>query len=880
VYAVPRENILEEAVFEMNERKKGIVITYCILIFNVLIGVFYTPFLLSKLGDSQYGIYSLASSLISLLSLLDLGFGQSMVRYISKARATNDHETEAKLNGLFLTLYAVIAVGALLVGLVLLSVYPRICKKTMSGEELALFRIVFMILLVNVAVSFPMSVFSAFITSYEHFSFYKGVNLAVSMIKYGSMVLLLELGYQVVAIALTAVVCSLATQTVYLLYSVKTLHIRFSFGDYDRALVKEIGWFSFYIFINILVDFLFNNTDKLILGAVRGTFAVTVYSIGVYFQTYYANLSTAISGVFMPQIVGLYENGRQMDRLSAIFIKVGRVQMIILVLILSGFITYGREFIVLWVGPEYLDAYLIGCLVMVPGLVPLTQNIGISILRAMNLHKYRSYMYLAIAVANVAVSIPLAVSYGGIGSAFGTCLANLAGQILFMNWFYAKRVGLDIKTYWKHLAKMILLAVFMILSFSLVKLALRADSWRGLVGNICLYGVCYLVLYWLFLANKYEKSLVGGILISIGRHLPLKNYIIFESKPCLADNTHAVYEELLRRGYQKKYKMLWLLDEDVDEKKLPKVRGVRYVRRSEVWKFGYYHYLARCIICCNEMIPSVKKAQVCFYIAHGTPLKQIKNYYTLPEGINWLITQSDEFNEVTAEQLRFPVSRAVGLGFPRNDVFAGEKRDVSLLFSDAKKKVIYWYPTFRQHRQLGGLTDCTGALPLIHSEEDAEELNAYAKQQNVIIIVKLHFAQDTSKVPQISLSNFKIIDDNFLQEKGINPYEFLASGDALLTDYSSVYYDFTLADRPIGVIWEDIEEYRTNPGFAVDLDYYMKGAEKIFDMSQLKDFIYNVSHGKDRLRKERSEIKRLVNQNAEGNAAQKVTDFIIEKANL
>jgi CDP-glycerol glycerophosphotransferase (TagB/SpsB family) len=261
-------------------------------------------------------------------------------------------------------------------------------------------------------------------------------------------------------------------------------------------------------------------------------------------------------------------------------------------------------------------------------------------------------------------------------------------------------------------------------------------------------------------------------------------------------------------------------------------------------------------------------------------VKQVKNYYHVPEKFNWLITQSDVFNEATADQNCFPVSRVVALGYPRNDVFAGEKKDISLLFSEEKKKVILWYPTFRQHKTAGGLTDCTSALPLIHSEEDAEELNAYARQQNVLIILKLHFAQDAGKVPQISLSNFKIIDDHFARENGMTPYEFLASGDALLTDYSSVYYDFTLADRPIGVIWEDIEEYRKNPGFSVDLDYYLKGAEKIYNMSQLKKFIYDVSHGTDRLKKERNEIKRIANQNTDGTAAQKVADFIIEKAKL
>lgn len=363
-------------------------------------------------------------------------------------------------------------------------------------------------------------------------------------------------------------------------------------------------------------------------------------------------------------------------------------------------------------------------------------------------------------------------------------------------------------------------------------------------------------------------------------HLPLKNYIIFESKPCLTDNTKPVYDELLRRGYQKKYKLVWLVDEDVKKKRLLRVKGVKYIKKGDFWAFHYYLYLAKCIICCNDPIPPVNKKQVCFYISHGSPLKRVRNYYTIPANITYLISQSDVFNSEIAAQLNFPVERAVALGYPRNDVFGAVKRDVSSLFSESSKKVIAWYPTFRQHKNVRGLTDCKNAFPIIHSDTDAKELNSFAEKNNVIIVLKTHFAQDVQNVHPISLSNFKVIDDSFFTQNGISSYEFLASCDALLTDYSSVYYDFTLANKPIGLIWEDIEEFRINPGFAVDLDYYMKGAEKIYDMSQMKEFIYKVSQGIDSLNKERNEIKRIANHTIEGDATQQVTDFIIEKAEL
>ena len=116
----------------MNQRKLGVAISYLTLAFNIIIGLVYTPFMISKLGDGLYGIYSLANSLISFVTLLDLGFGQTLVRYISQAKVTGNRDEERRLNGFFLKLYLCISVVALFIGLVDVYVYPKVAAKTFS----------------------------------------------------------------------------------------------------------------------------------------------------------------------------------------------------------------------------------------------------------------------------------------------------------------------------------------------------------------------------------------------------------------------------------------------------------------------------------------------------------------------------------------------------------------------------------------------------------------------------------------------------------------------------------------------------------------------------------------------------------------------------
>ena len=279
----------------------------------------------------------------------------------------------------------------------------------------------------------------------------------------------------------------------------------------ETNLTKEILHFSFFIFLNLIIDFLYGNTDKLILGAVAGTVSVSIYSIGTYFSQYFTELSCAMSGVFLPKIMDLYQKNERKG-ISDLFNKIGRLQMALLFLVLGGYVCLGREFINLWVGSTYKDSYFIGIIIMLPSIVPLTQNIGITIIRAMNIHKYRSYMYIVIAIINVAISIPLAMKYSGIGSAIGTSIATFLGQIFFMNWFYAKKVQIDIRKYWSNFARFWLMTIFVLTVTAGVKMFITINSWRSFVLLAFLFSVIYVVAYWLTVANKYEKELLLSIL--------------------------------------------------------------------------------------------------------------------------------------------------------------------------------------------------------------------------------------------------------------------------------------------------------------------------------------------------------------------------------
>ncbi len=497
----------------MNQRKAGAILSYVYLGITFAIGIIYTPLLIRFLGESEYGVYSVASSAIAFLAILDLGFNQTMIRYTARFKALKDKDGEERLNGMFLLLYTGIAVLALIAGVIVYCNIGMIFHRGFTETEAEHLSKIFVILLINLVVSFPLGIYNSIISANEGFFYLKLVNIISSILTHAGILAALFMGYQTVAMALITTIVSIGLKIVTIFYGRRKYEIRFQFHHFDRELLKEVFGFSFFIFLNIVIDQLYANTDKVILGALCSSAAVTTYTVGVQFYSYFEQFSTSISGVFLPKITKLITLNDSLDEVSALFVRIGRVQFILLGFLMCGFVVLGRQFIALWVGNGQNMAYYIALVVIVPALIPLSQNIGISVLRAMNKHKFRSVIYFFIALVNVVFSIPLAMKFGGLGSACATGFATCAGQILTMNWFYYKKIGLDIPGYWRQIAPIVLKMIAIGLIGYFATCYIPGSGWMNLIVKGIVYAVIFFVLAWLFVLNGYEKSLVTDLLI-------------------------------------------------------------------------------------------------------------------------------------------------------------------------------------------------------------------------------------------------------------------------------------------------------------------------------------------------------------------------------
>jgi len=362
--------------------------------------------------------------------------------------------------------------------------------------------------------------------------------------------------------------------------------------------------------------------------------------------------------------------------------------------------------------------------------------------------------------------------------------------------------------------------------------------------------------------------------------LPVKNIIMFESAPDLSDNSKAVFDEMVARGINNKYKLVWIVKKAPDEAFLS-IPNVSYVLSTDTKRIKLKRLMSKCFICCNDWLPTMRRGQTSFYLSHGTTIKNLKEYRNdLIRRIDYVLSAAEGVDFLCEREFGAEKAQIFSLGFPRNDVLTTADRDLSPLFPHCDfDKIIVWYPTYRQHSN-GAVVSGGSSLPIIHDSEAAAALNEYAKSKRVLLVLKPHFAQDVSYVKDLGLSNIVFIDDSFFVKNAISSYEFVGSCDALITDYSSIYYDFTLCDKPIALIWEDYEEYKKVPGFADGVDELLCGGEKVYTLSELEDFVGNVAKGVDRLGDKRRLICLKVNHNGDGHSSERVVDFIIDKAEL
>lgn len=499
--------------FEKNQLKIGVVFSYFSMGIGFLIYFFLTPFILNKVGKTEYGLYSLVLSIVNYLNLLEFGLNSAYIRYYLKFKIEKNNNKIKRLNGTFFLIFLGIGTIAVLFCILISLKVDLILKQDLSIEYVFKMKKMLYVISFMVLFSFVNIIFNCYLTANEKFIFQRGIQLLKIVLDPIIIILFLIIGYDILGIIYTKTFLTILVTIINIQYCIRKIKMEFTFKFLELNYLKEMFTFSSFIFLQMIMDQLLWNIDKIILSKVSGIEEVAVYSLAAQINTYYIMIATVISGVFIPQINKLvfsqeYNECEKNNLLTILMGKVGRIQFLILCPVILNLILFGKQFISLWVGASYTNCYYISLLLTIPITIPLVQCIGEGIERAKNMQKFMCIVGALLAVLNLLISISLAKLYGGIGSAVGTALTLIIGFVFIKNWYYEKKIGLNIRKFFKEIIKFIP-AIILVIIFGIIILKLiKITNFLEFFMSIFIFNIIYLIVMWFLGMNDFEKGLI------------------------------------------------------------------------------------------------------------------------------------------------------------------------------------------------------------------------------------------------------------------------------------------------------------------------------------------------------------------------------------
>lgn len=433
----------------MNSSKQikfGAALSYFAIAFNIVSGLLYTPWMVETIGKSQYGLYTLANSLITIF-MVDFGLSAATSRYLSQYNAEGNKEAAEQFLGAIYKLYMIID-GLLFAVLLGMFFFLEQIYVKLTPAELEQFKVVYVISALFSVINFPFVTFNGILTAYEKFVPLKVIDLLYRVLNIGFTVVALLMGKGLYALVTVHAAVGLLVLVLKYIVIRKTVPLKTNFGYAGKGIYKEIFSFSLWSTVSTLALRLVFNITPSILGVVANSTAIAVFGVVTTLEGYTFTITNAINGMFMPRISKLLtqENGEK--DLNALFLDVGKFLFALNGLVATGLFVVGKNFINLWMGKDYLQAYYGVILVVLPGMFYNSLQIANTTMIVQKKVKTVAFVNVATGVINVLLSFPLSRAFGVLGACLSICVAYTV-RAISLNIIYHRELPLNIPAFIK-----------------------------------------------------------------------------------------------------------------------------------------------------------------------------------------------------------------------------------------------------------------------------------------------------------------------------------------------------------------------------------------------------------------------------------------------
>ncbi len=465
---IKHTNEMKECRKDSLNIKLGVILSYIGLGISFIGSIFITNRVLNYIGDYNYGLFSFVNSITTWLSIVSSALSVSFLRFATIEN--NVTGNVGKINTIYFKLLLILGFFVFFLGMttVLFLYALGVPFAQYSWRDSQLIYVLFGLSIINISLTMPTCIFSLYVSYKKKFVFARCLSILITVINFTGHFLIAYFSRNIAYIAIFTIIITIVSFFFNYFYCKKSLKISFfkTALTENKPLVKSILVFSSFLLLNSIVDQINSNVDKTLLGLFSIPENVAVYQMGQQFSTYLVTMSIAVSGVFAPTIHQMVVDNKR-EELNNLYLKISKIQTIILCLFVFGFLSCGHDFILWWIGPKRVDAYYVGIVLMVIDLCPLTMNASIEIQRAENKHKFRALLYFTVALLNVLLSI-LFLNIFPSNAAIAACLAGSVVARICSHWIamniYNKRIiKLPVERYLFTLAKYMVVGLLVFL---------------------------------------------------------------------------------------------------------------------------------------------------------------------------------------------------------------------------------------------------------------------------------------------------------------------------------------------------------------------------------------------------------------------------------
>jgi len=486
------------------------LISYLTVAFNAVAGLVYTPWLVASIGQSYYGLYTLAMSIMSIF-VLDFGMSAAVSKFLSGYAVRGQHEEAGRFLGvayrMYLGLSAVIALALVVAFLFIDVIYVEL-----STEQIAVFRVLYVIAGLHSVISFPFLPLNGVLLAQERLIVLRLTALLQRVLSIVLIVLALVSGQGVVALVAVQAFTSILFIAIKMVIVRRISPAPAQLGWWDRATARAILGFSGWVSAAQISQRFIFNIGPSILAVVSGAPQIAVFGLASALEGYVYTVAQALNGLFLPRVSRLLTRDDSSEAILDLMVTVGRIQTYIVGAIVIGFGCVGAEFVRAWVGDGFPGLYLGALLLMLPSLVELPQEIAATAVLATENVRSQAYVYVAMAVVNVPLTFVLGGRFGALGACAAICVSYVV-RTLGMNVVYAKRVKLDVVTFFKRTYGSWMLPAALTVAAGIgIMLVVPMGGWLGVAVKSALILAAYATAMYVLGFNNYEKGLIHGLL--------------------------------------------------------------------------------------------------------------------------------------------------------------------------------------------------------------------------------------------------------------------------------------------------------------------------------------------------------------------------------